>query len=234
MLSPAVKNTNGASHGGVVFILNDQARKSLTMAQIISSRICALEFQGNPKTTILSCYSTTNVSPQSEVESFYNDLNRFIDTVPPHNFPIICGDLNVRLGKDHFPFTVVDSTNRNGQSLLSFMTDNELFSCATKFQKRPTKKITFLPLHTEIDHILVRKKWESTVKDTGSFSNTDINSDHKMLSSKSQLYFRCTPITVVKRPFKRQCSLLLEEKHQKLIAEFESTFHNRYAALANL
>ncbi|XP_074634223.1 uncharacterized protein LOC141892781 [Acropora palmata] len=201
---------------------------------MISSRICALEFQGNPKTTILSCYSPTNVSPQSEVESFYNDLNRFIDTVPPHNFLIICGDLNARLGKDHFPFAVVDSTNRNGQSLLSFMTDNELFSCATKFQKRPTKKITFLPLRTEIDHILVRKKWESSVKDTGSFSNPDINSDHKMLSSKIQLCFRCTPTTAVKRPPKRQWSLLLEEKHQKLRAEFESTFHNRYAALATV
>ncbi|XP_074612871.1 uncharacterized protein LOC141870843 [Acropora palmata] len=114
------------------------------------------------------------------------------------------------------------------------MTDNELFSCATKFQKRPTKKITFLPLRTEIDHILVRKKWESSVKDTGSFSNPDINSDHKMLSSKIQLCFRCTPTTSVKRPFKRQWSLLLEEKHQKLRAEFESTFHNRYAALAAL
>ena len=128
------------------FILNDQARKSLTTTQIISGRICALEFQGNPKTIILSCYSPTNMSPQSEVESFCKDLNRFIHTVPPHNFLIICGELNARLGKDHFPFAVVDSTNRNGQSRLSFMTDNELFSCATKFQKRPTKKITFLPL----------------------------------------------------------------------------------------
>ena len=114
------------------------------------------------------------------------------------------------------------------------MTDNELFSCATKFQKRPTKKITFSPLRTEIDHIFVRKKCESSVKDTGSFSNPDINSDHKMLSSKIQLCFRCTPTTSVKRPFKRQWSLFLEEKHQKLRAEFESTFHNRYAALAAL
>ena len=114
------------------------------------------------------------------------------------------------------------------------MTDNELFSCATKFQKMPTKKITFLPLRTEIDHILVRKKWESSVKDTGSFSNPDMNSDHKMLSSKIQLCFRCTPTTAVKKPPKRQWSLLLEEKHQKLRAEFESTLHNRYAALATL
>ncbi|KAK2572798.1 hypothetical protein P5673_001785 [Acropora cervicornis] len=55
-----------------------------------------------------------------------------------------------------------------------------------------------------------------------------------MLSSKVQLCFRCTRTTSVKRPFKRQWSLLLEEKHQKLRAEFESTFHNRYAALAAL
>ena len=67
IVSLAVRNTIGASQGGVGFILNDQARKSLTRAQIISSRICALEFQGNPKTTILSCYSPTKVSPQSEV-----------------------------------------------------------------------------------------------------------------------------------------------------------------------
>ena len=55
-----------------------------------------------------------------------------------------------------------------------------------------------------------------------------------MLSSKIQLCFRCTPTTAVKRPSKRQWSLLLEEKHQKRRAEFESTFHNRYAALATL
>ena len=158
ILSVAVRNTIGASQGGVGFILNDQAWKSLTKAQITSSGICALEFQGNPKTAIPSCYSPTNMSPQSEVESFYNNLNRFIETAPPYNFLIICRDLNMRRGKDHFPFAVVDSTNRNGQSLLSFMIDNEPFSSATKSQKRPTKKITFLPLRTEIDHILVRKK----------------------------------------------------------------------------
>ena len=53
-----------------------------------------------------------------------------------------------------------------------------------------------------------------------------------MLSSKIQLCSGCTPTTAVKRPPKRQRSLLLEEKHQKLRAEFESTFHNHYAALA--
>ena len=48
ILSPAFRNPIGTSQGVVGFILNDQARKSLTKAQIISSRIWALEFQGNP------------------------------------------------------------------------------------------------------------------------------------------------------------------------------------------
>ena len=133
----------------MLFLINNHAIVFIPL-------ICDINFL--TKLIHSSSVSPTNVPPQSEVESFYNNLNRFIETAPPHNFLIICRDLNMRRGKDHFPFAVVDSTNRNGQSLLSFMIDNEPFSSATKSQKRPTKKITFLPLRTEIDHILVRKK----------------------------------------------------------------------------
>ena len=67
----AWKNSINATIGGIGILLNKNAYNSLNCIEKISNRILVAHFNGNPKATITVCYSPTNVSEQSEIETFY-------------------------------------------------------------------------------------------------------------------------------------------------------------------
>ena len=51
-------------------------------------------FNGNPCTTIISCYSPTNASDEMEIITFYNELSSLVQHILKHNVLIIGGDMN--------------------------------------------------------------------------------------------------------------------------------------------
>ena len=51
-------------------------------------------FDGNPSTTIISCYSPINVSDETDLIAFYNELSSLVRSIPKHNVLIIEGDMN--------------------------------------------------------------------------------------------------------------------------------------------
>ena len=59
----------------------------------------AATFNGNPKATIISCYSPTNVSEENEIVTFYEDLSSLVRSIPKHNLLVIGGDMNALIGK---------------------------------------------------------------------------------------------------------------------------------------
>ena len=59
----------------------------------------AATFNGNPKATIISCYSPTNVSEENEIATFYEDLSSLVRSIPKHNLLVIGGDMNAQSGK---------------------------------------------------------------------------------------------------------------------------------------
>ena len=61
---------------------------------MIPPRIMNIYFQGNPQTTIITCYSPTKVSKETEVDSFYIQLTDTIREIPKHNVLIIGGYFN--------------------------------------------------------------------------------------------------------------------------------------------
>ena len=50
-------------------------RKDLCNVFSYSERVLLADFSGSPATTVIFAYSPTNVSPETEVESFYNTDN---------------------------------------------------------------------------------------------------------------------------------------------------------------
>ena len=53
-------------------------------------------FSGNPGTTIISCYSSTNASDETDLDTFYNELSSLVHSIPKHNILIIGGDMNAK------------------------------------------------------------------------------------------------------------------------------------------
>ena len=93
IMASSWKNSSNSTIGGVGMLLSPHALKSLLNIEKISRRIVVATFNGNPQTTIISCYSPTNVSEEQDVLHFYNEFASLVRAVPRHNVLIIAGDM---------------------------------------------------------------------------------------------------------------------------------------------
>ena len=234
----AWRNSVQAANGGVGLLLSHRARKALRKVQPHSQRILVAEFSGNPATTVIVCYSPTNAAPEEEVEKFYEELRVAIQTVPSHNFLVILGDLNARLGTEDVPFSFHDETNRNGKYLADLLTEHELLAANTQFRKRIGKRWTFKDRATgakrQLDYILARKKWRNSILNAESYSSFEsVGSDHRVVSMTVRLSLRAPkPPTRVRYDWKafsvdtelhRQYAVHVKNRFQVLAEEEDPT-----------
>ncbi|XP_072016329.1 uncharacterized protein [Amphiura filiformis] len=148
--SSAWRNSMGAAVGGVGVLLSNFARKVLVSVCYISPRILKVTLNGNPQTTIIVTYSPTNAADEDDVTDFYNQLTKATREVPAHNFLIVIGYFNARVGHDIAKFSYHETTNRNGELMLDYTLENNLVVTNTIFQKRATKLWTCeLPTNKE-------------------------------------------------------------------------------------
>ena len=67
----AVKNSVNASVGGVGFLLSPRVQKSHLSVEKVNSRIISMHINGNPRLSVICCYSPTNCSDDEEKQEFY-------------------------------------------------------------------------------------------------------------------------------------------------------------------
>ena len=76
-------------------------------------------FNGNHRAKII-CHSTTNVSEETGLIIFYNELSSLVRSIPKHNVLVIGGDMNAKIGENvNHKFSLHNSSNRNGQHQIS-------------------------------------------------------------------------------------------------------------------
>ena len=79
-------------------------------------------FNGNPSTTIISCYSPTNASDEADLISFCNKKLSLVRNIPKHNVLIIRGNMNSQIGKnENNKFSFHNSSNRNEEHQISHL-----------------------------------------------------------------------------------------------------------------
>ena len=91
-------------------------------------------FNGNPNATIISCYSPTNVSEETALNTFNNELSSLVRSIPKHNVLLMGRDMNAQIGKNvnH----KISLQNRNEEHLKYFTLENRLTCLNAKFQNR--------------------------------------------------------------------------------------------------
>lgn len=230
------KNTRNASIGGIGILLSPRAQKALDNVEMISPRIIIASFNGNPKCTVISCYSPTNCSPEDEVSNFYDELSSLTRQVPKHNILIVGGDFNAKLGQETgYLHSFHKCSNRNGLLLHEYIVESRLICLNAKYQKRQGKKWTFsYPNQTraQLDFILVNRKWSNGVTDCQSYNTFDcVGSDHRIVSAKIKLSLRANKVKTTKKPRFDWSTLRTD-------SDIRETFHialsNRYNALQSL
>ena len=140
----AWKNSVNDTIGGVGILIEPQALKSLNSIEKIHSRMMVATFNGNARATIISCYSPNNVSEETELITFYDELSSLVRSIPKHNVLVIGGDMNDQIWKKgNHKYSLHNLSNRNGQHLTDFTIENRLTCLNTNFQKREGKLWTY-------------------------------------------------------------------------------------------
>ena len=143
----ARKNSVNAMIGEVGMLIGPRALKSLNNTENIHPRMMVATFKGNPSATVISCYSPTNVSEETELITFYDELFSLVRSIPKHNVLVIGGDMNAQIGKKgNHKNSLHNSPNRNGQHLTDFTMENRLTCLNTNFQKG---RENYVPTHTQ-------------------------------------------------------------------------------------
>ena len=193
--SSAWKNSTNSAIGGMGMLFSPQTYKALETVEMITPRIMIATINGNPRITVISCYSPTNVSDEIEVERFYVNLTSITRQIPKHNFVVIAGDFNTHLGQqDGFKYSYHAQTNRNGVMLKDYLHENNLICLSTKFQKRPGQRWTHSSSNgskVQLDYVIINRKWKNSAKHYRSFNSfISVESDHRIVSAKVRLSLR--------------------------------------------
>ena len=186
----AWKNSVQATIGGVSMLIGPRALKSLNSIEKIQPRMIVATFNGNPRATTISCYNPTNVSEETELIAFYDELSSLVRRIPKLNVLVIGGDMNAQIGKSrNHKFSLHNSSNKNGQHLADFTIENRLTCLNTSFQKREGKLWTYTyPNNTkaQIDYVLINKKWNNSALNCEAYPSFEgVSTDHWIVTAKN-------------------------------------------------
>ena len=190
----AWKNSVNAAVGGVGLLIGPRALKTLNSIEKIQPRMMAATFNGNPRATIISCYSPTNVSEETELVT-YDELSSFVRSIQKHNMLVIGGDMNAQIGKNgNNKYSLHNTSNRNGQHLTDFMIENRLTCLNINYQKREGKLWTYTYANNtkaQIDYVLINNKWKNSAMNCEAYSSFEgVSTDHRIVMAKIQLSLR--------------------------------------------
>ena len=175
----------------------------------ISTRVCTASFKvDNDKHFLfISGYapheSLSNESPELR-DNFYDDLQKALKLKKSNSFVILGLDANAKTNYDPEthpnvlgPFTKGHQTNNNGQRLLHFAAENDLFLTNTKFQHKMSHRTTWTapyrrirtkngelrrnPIRNQIDYILINNRYLQFTTNSRSYNNLETDTDHNLV-----------------------------------------------------
>ena len=115
-----------------------------------------------------------------------------LELTPKRDVLFIIGDWNPKVGSQETPGVTgkfgLGVWNEAGQRLIEFCKENTLVIVNTLFQKHKRRLYTWTSpdgqYENQIDYILCRKRWRSSVQSAKTKPGADCGSDHELLIAK--------------------------------------------------
>ncbi|KAL4084269.1 hypothetical protein QTP88_028094 [Uroleucon formosanum] len=147
--------------------------------------------------SLISVHAPTEDNPQEGKETFYDDLESTINTLPNNNIQILLGDLNAKIGKETaFKPTIGlhslhNITNDNGLRLVYLATGKGFIIKSTMFPQKNIHKGTWRSpdgrYTNQIDHVLINSRFSNCIQDVRTVRGADCDSDHYLVKVKMKL-----------------------------------------------
>ena len=222
---------------GVAIAMNKRAHDALLAWEPISERIAIARFKGTiTNMTVVAVYAPTLNSDDTVKDDFYAQLQATIDRTPQRDLMLVAGDWNARTGpSDEFTQHIIGKYTigqrcDNGDRLVNFAALNRLVVTNTRFQHPRRQLITWYSIdgHTahQIDYILIRSRWSTSVLDSRAYRGAEAGSDHVLVRAKIKLRLSTRRKLV---PPKRVNLKSLSDRQTR--STFESTIRERFSRL---
>jgi hypothetical protein len=155
---------------------------------------------------------------------------------------ILLGDFNAKLGReDIFKLTsgndsLHEGSNDNGVRVVNFTTSKILVLKSTMFPHRNIHKYTWTSpdgkTRNQIDHVLIDRRWHSSILDVRSLRGADCDTDHYLVVAKVRETLSARNQGAQKTDGERFNLKKLSE--MEVTKQFQMEISNRFEALENL
>ena len=149
---------------------------------------------------MLVCYAPTEDANAEVKDAFYDQLQTAVESVHAHDMLLILGDLNAKVGSDNTGREHVmgkhgiGTINDNGERLADFCEENNLLIGGTLFQHKHIHKTTWTSpdgtTKNQIDHVIINRRWRSSLQDVRACRGADVSSDHTLVLAVVSLKLR--------------------------------------------
>jgi hypothetical protein len=191
---------------------------------------------------VLNAPAPTEEKTDNSEDSFCEELKLVIDHFPKYYMKILLGDFNAKLGKvDIFKPAIGteslhEGSNDNGVRIVTFATPRNLVVKSTIFPHRNIHKYTWPSpdgkTNNQIDHVLIDKRWHSSILDVRSFRGADCDTDHYLVVAEVRKGLSARKQSAQKTDVKRFNLKKLSE--MEVWKQFQIEISNRFEALENL
>ena len=135
-------------------------------------------------------YAPTSSATDDVVDEFYNQLQDTLDTASSKRDAVfVIGDFNAKIGAGHCHeeenSVGLGERNKRGDNLVDLCISNDHVVANTLFQQHPRRLYSWQSndgkTRNQIDFILVKRRWKSSVRISKTLPGADIGSDHQLL-----------------------------------------------------
>jgi len=230
---------DGQHLNGVALILSKKTKASLQEWEPMSERLLRARFNSKyTKLTVIVCYAPQEDKPEEEKDEFYYNLNSIIDKTSKHDMLLVLGDINAKVGKCNREREQImgreglgSTMNDNGERLTDLCEENNLVIGGTLFKHKDIHKYTWTSpdgkTKNQIDHIIINKKWRTSLLDVRTRRGADVASDHELIVAKIRLKLR----TAKKGEIRNGKFNVQKLQNPEVAQKFRIELTNRYQAL---
>ena len=159
--------------------------------EFVSDRLSYIVLRGRWRNIIVvNVHAPSEEKSDESKDSFYEELKQVFDHFLKYHTKILLGDLNAKVGRENIfkQTTGHQDSNDNGFRLVNFATSKNLVVKSTMFPHQNIHKYTWISpdgkTHSQIDHVVIDRRWHSSVLDVQSFRGADCDTDHYLVIAK--------------------------------------------------
>ncbi|XP_047024179.1 craniofacial development protein 2-like [Helicoverpa zea] len=194
------------SQNGVGIVVDHDFQDRIVEVNRISERLISIKFalDNQPCMNIICAYAPQTGCSNAEKETFWNEINDLLQSIPATESKYIGGDLNGHVGSRTFTYQRIHGNwgygniNPEGENILQFALTHDLAIVNTFFSKRPEHLVTYKSggACTQIDYILTDRHRLKTFRDCKVIPGEPLTSQHRVLVAEFEMP---KPIKVKKR-----------------------------------